>query len=53
MDVKKYGHRCLKQLIITYYIESNNSLKGVCPISVKCRRLSRNNASRERYTHAH
>ena len=35
-----------------YYIESVIGLKSVCPIYVKSRRLSRNNASRDRYTHA-
>ena len=34
-------------------MESINGLKSVCPISVKSRRLSRNNAPRDRYTHAH
>ena len=29
-----------------------NVLKSVCPISVKSRRLSGNNAPRDRYTHA-
>ena len=38
--------------IITDYIESINDLKSVCPICVKSRRLSRNNAPRDRYTHA-
>ena len=33
--------------------QSINGLKSVCPISVKSRRLSRNNAPRDRYTHAH
>ena len=32
--------------------ESINGLKPVCPICVKSRQLSRNNASRDRYTHA-
>ena len=43
----------IKQLINTDYIESINGLKSVCPICVKSRRLSRNNAPRDRYTHAH
>ena len=41
-----------KALIITGYMENINGLKFVCPICVKSRRLSRNNASRELYTHA-
>ena len=40
-------------MIIIDYIESIYGLKSVCPISVKSRRLSRNNAPRDRYTHAH
>ena len=51
-DEKKCDNRRLKQLIITDYIESINDLKSVCPISVKSRRLSGNNAPRDRYTHA-
>ena len=39
-------------MFITDYIESVNGLKSVCPIYVKSLRLSRNNASRDRYTHA-
>ena len=52
MDEKESEDKCLKQLIITNNIESINGLKAVCLICVKSRRLSRNNASRGRYTHA-
>ena len=52
MDDKKCENKCLKQLIITNNIISINGLKAVCFISVKSRRLSRNNASCGRYTHA-
>ena len=41
------------KIIIIDYIESINGLKSVCPISVKSRRLSRNNAPRDQYTPAH
>ena len=41
-----------KQIIITNYIDSVSGSKSVCPIFVKSRRLSRNNASCDRYTHA-
>ena len=52
MDEKKCKYRYLKQLIINNHIKSINSLTAACPICVKSRRLSRKNASRERYTHA-
>ena len=52
MDEKKCEHKWLKQLIIANNIESIKGLKAVCPICVKFRQLSRNNASRGRYTHA-
>ena len=41
-----------KALMVTDYMETINVLKSVCPICVKSRRLSRNNASRELYAHA-
>ena len=52
MDEKKCEIKCLKELIITNNIESISGLKAVVPICAKSRRLSRNNASRGRYTHA-
>ena len=52
MDEKKCENKCLKQLIMTNNIESNNGLKAVCPICVKSRKLLRNNASHGRHTHA-
>ena len=48
---KECENKCLKQLIITNKIESMYGLKAVCPICVKSRRLSRNNASHGQYTH--
>ena len=52
MDEKECKNICLKQLIITNNLESIQCLKAVFPTCVKSRRLSRNNASRGRYTHA-
>ena len=40
------------KFIITDYIESIKDLKSICHICVKSRRLSRNNAPSDRYTHA-
>ena len=41
-----------KALMVTDYTENINVLKSVCSICVKSRRLSRNNGTRELYTHA-
>ena len=42
----------IKTIIITDYVESINGLKSVCPLCVKSRQLSRNNATRDQYMHA-
>ena len=52
MDEKKCENKWIKQLIIANNIESIKGLKAVCPICVKFRGLSINNASRGRYMHA-
>ena len=43
--MKRMPEKMIKKIIITDYIESVSGLKSVCPIYVKSRRLSRNNAS--------
>ena len=44
---KKKQYRWTKQLIILDYMANIDGLKSVCPICVKYRRLSRNNASHD------